>query len=591
MEETTADILRIVNKEINDYEQKQIQIVPGFVFNQKSTIEQIYYYYNSQFQTGEIDEDGDKKYFYNIVKNPCKVHSKAIDFDTKNIHLLTAESGNPLKTWFMERDLKLWMRDKQFGKVLNRLFQELPVFGSVVLKVVNGYPQFVDLRNFVVEQNADTLENSNYITEIHNFTTIDFRKAGKEMGWDKSKIDEAIKEFRKMKGTSHIRVYERYGEIETDNGAGTYSYPYKRVFIADVGVDTYDQNTNQTTIHKGVLLKENEWEGNPYWEFHLEKMPGRWLGIGVVETLFEPQIRENELANLQSKASYWRAIILFKSNDPNMGGKNLYQDYKNGGVVDTSQGDTNQLDISDRNLAFFNEETLKWMKNRDELINAYAPVGTTPTAVKVAQQNFITYFEQIQENIALDVKEMLYEVIIPQFQKENTPEHTLRIVGKDLDIYVSMIKDVLVAEEVVKQVLKGKFPTSYDAEVIGIAIENSFKKTGEFLKKLPKDFYKDVKWDVDIDITGESVDTRVRSAAKFSILQAIQADPTMLTDPTKRKILFSFAEDSGINLNDVVGQEQKTIQDQITQTQPGGGGISAPQMAPNPMAGSQTKTI
>src|SRR3990167_7414893 len=150
-------ILKEINLEIENFKNKQIQIVPGLTFNQYDTLNSIFFYYNSKFATGGVDDEGDRKYFYNIVKNPCKVFSKAIDFDTKNIRLLTTGGGDPLKTWFMERDVKYWMRDKQFGKVLNRIFKELPIFGSVVLKIVDGKPYFIDLRNFVVEQQAESL--------------------------------------------------------------------------------------------------------------------------------------------------------------------------------------------------------------------------------------------------------------------------------------------------------------------------------------------------------------------------------------------------------------------------------------------------
>src|SRR3990167_3402408 len=172
----TQDILRQINKEVQDFQTKQIQIVPGF-------------YFNSRYVTGETDDEGDRKYFYNINRNPCKVFSKAIDFDTKNIRLLTTESGDSLKTWFMERDLKYWMRDKQFGKILNRIFMDLPVYGSVVLKIVDGKPEFVDLRNFIVDQQADSLKQANYITEIHNYTVGEFKTVAKKMGWDKKKVD------------------------------------------------------------------------------------------------------------------------------------------------------------------------------------------------------------------------------------------------------------------------------------------------------------------------------------------------------------------------------------------------------------------
>ena len=593
------EYLKQINSEKNDFETKQIQIVPGLSFNQKETIEQIYFYYNSKFQTGEIDEDGDKKYFYNINKNPCKIFSNAIDFDTKNIRMLTAGGGDPLKTWFMERDLKYWMREKQFGKVLNRIFYELPIFGSVVLKVVKGNLYFVDLRNFIVEQTADSLDQANYIIEKHPYTVMEFRKVAKEMGWKQSKVDEVIAEFRKMRGVSHIMVYERYGEVEEGEGDKK-TWTYKRLYIADVGVNTEDDQTQRSIPYSGIEIASDVVEDHPYWEYHLEKIPGRWLGIGVVETLFEPQINTNESENLQSKASYWRAIVLFKSQDQNIAGKNLLTENRNGDVIDTSGGDTNQMNIQDNNLAHFNDRYNRWMKNRDELTFSYdviqgerLPAGTPLGSAQIAMSQTLSYFETIQEDIAMDIKEMIYAVIMPQWEKDSTPEHTIRLVGKDLDTYVAMIKNGLVFEEITKQIIKGRFITEYDAQVIGIAVENALKEKGEISKDLPKDFYKGIKYDIDIDITGESVDTRVRNATKFAVLQAIQADPTMLTDPIKKKILFSVAEDGGINLNDLIGQEQKSPDMQIAemQGQKGGGGISRPEMTPNPIAGMQTQTI
>src|SRR3990167_4274051 len=139
----------------------------------------------------------------------------------------------------------------------------------------------------------------------------------------------------------------------------------------------------------------------------------------------------------------------------------------------------------------------------------------------------LSYFEQIQENIAMDIKEMLYKVIIPQFEKDNTTEHTLRLVGKDLDTFIAMVKNEMVLKEIIRQVTSGKpFPTSEERDAMEIAISESIKQNKEKLIKIPKGFYKDVKYDVDIDITGESIDTRVRQATIFAVLQAITADPT-----------------------------------------------------------------
>lgn len=592
MEENS--ILKDINKEVEDFKNKSITIVPGLYFNQRKTVETSHFYYNSKFQTGDVDEDGDRKYFYNIVKNPCKIFSKAIDFDTKNIRLLTVEGSDSNKTWFMERDLKFWMRDKAFGKTLNRIFKELPIFGSVVLKIIGGTPYFVDLRNFVVEQSADSLDDSNYIIEVHNYTVAGFRKAAKEMNWSKEKVDETIKKFREMKGVSHIRVYERYGELKVGD-----SWDYRRIYIADVGVDEYDQRSGDLKIeHPGVELSNEIVDGHPYWEFHAEKMPGRWLGIGVIETLVEPQIRMNELVNLQSKTSYWAALRLFFSRDSNMAG-NLYSDKKNGQVI-TGESEITQIDMSDRNLAFFNDQKNDQMRNRDELTFSYdvvqgerLPAGTPLGSAQLAISQTLSYFELIQEEVALSVKEMLYQVILPSFQEERNSEHTLRLVGQDLDTYINMVKNELVLKEVIRQsLITGTLPTEEEKSVIEVAVTEAIKQEKEKILDIPKGFYKGIKYDVDIDITGESTDTRVRYATKFAILQAMTVDPTLTTDPVKRKFLFSMMEDGGVNPNDFFGELPKTedIMMQQMGNRPVGGGVSAPALG-NQLSGKTMQTV
>lgn len=593
--------LKQINKEIQDFKSKNISIVPGLYFNQYANIQKIYFYYHSKFASGEIDDEGDRKYFYNINKNPCKVFSKAIDFDTKNIRLLTTGGGDPLKTWFMERDLKFWMRDKQFGKVLNRIFKELPIFGTVVLKIVDGYPYFVDLRNFIVEQSADSLDDMNFITEIHNVTTGEFRRIATQMKWEQSKVEKVLEEFHKMKDTSHIRLYERYGEIEEESADGKKTYPYKRIFIADVGIDEYDQRGDLVSVHPGVEMSSEEWEGHPYWEFHADKMPARWQGLGVVESLFEPQVAENQATNLQNKASYHLALLLFQTRDQTGGNRNLLTDARNGQVLATDSEIT-QIGISDRNGAFFNDLHTRWLRNRDELTFSYdvvqgerLPAGTPLGSAQIAVAQTLSYFEQIQETVAMDIKEMLYEVIIPQFKKEATTDHVLRLVGQDLENYAEMVKNDIVLKEMIRMAVQSQtsnqpFPSDKDRDMVSVAVEESIKQGKEKLLTIPKNFYDKIKYDVDIDITGESVDTRVRYATKFAILQAITADPTMTTDPVKRKILFGMAEDGGVNPNDLFAVQKNDINAAQIPEGRAGGGVSAPALN-NRIAGQTTQTV
>lgn len=585
-------ILRTISKEIQDYQTKLIQVVPGFNFNQYETIKNNIFYHNSKFVTGEIDEDGDRKYFYNIVRNPCKVFTKAIDFDTKNIRLLTTESGDSLKTWFMERDLKYWMRDVQFGKVLNRIFKELPIYGSVVLKIIDGKPYFVDLRNFVVEQSADTLDDMTHIVEIHNFTVGKFRKVGKQMKWPQDKIDEAIEKFYQMEKTSHIRVYERYGDYYNED---TEAYEYRRCFIADVGVDEFDQQSGLLIPRIGVELVSEEWEGNPYWEFHVNKVSGRWLGVGVVEELTEPQIKQNEIANLQSKGAQYSALRIFQTRDRAVN-RNLLTDVRNGEILNVDSEIT-PVNMDDRNLAFFDHETQKWMNNRDELTFSYdaiqgerSPAGTPLGSTQISIGQTLSYFEGIQEEVAMDIKELIYEVIIPSFEKEMTQEHKLRLIGNDLDQYIQMVKNQMILSEIVRQITLGySFPSKADMDVYEASLTEEIKQGKEKILTVPKGYYKDIKYDVDIDITGESVDTRVRYATRFALLQAATADPTLLSPEEKKALVRGMAEDGGINPNDVFEVGQKDIQTVASQGR-AGGGVSAPQLQ-SPVAGQTNQTL
>ena len=577
-------IIKQIISETNDYRYLPIMIVPNMLFNQWDLINTIYFYWNSRFQSGATDDEGDKKYFINKVINPCFYHEKGISFDVKDIKFLTAGGGDPLKTWFMERDFQYWARDKNFDKILDRIFHELPIFGTVVIKIVNSQPYFVDLRNFLVDKSADTLDEMNYIVEQHNMSVSEFRKKGKVMKWSQAKIDEVIKKYHEGKYAS-IRIFERYGDVETKPNIFT----YQRTFIADVGTDKFlNTNTGQVQVsERGILLSSEDWDEHPYWEFHMNKFPGRWLGNGIVERLMEPQIRHNEIANLQAKASYWAALRVFQTRDGAIN-RNLSTDVTNGQIMNVDSEIT-QIDMSDRNLAFFNEETSKWDKVIADLTFAFSPIGHSKIAIQVAMEQVSTYFASIQKGIATTVKQMIYEDIMPQFENDMTVEHAIRLVGQDLDEFAEMNKNKMVFQEVLRlAVTQGKQCSNQDADVIGVAMTQMIKQNKEHLLTVIKGYYKGVKYDIDINIKGYSKDTDTQMKIKFAVLQAITTDPTLTQDPVKKKILASYMEDGGLNPNDIFSVEQKDPQ-QISNQGRAGGGVSSP--IASPMSSQSMTTV
>jgi len=551
-----------IKKEIKDFENESIDITDDLRFNQKDLIKRIIYYYNSKFIKGQYDDQGDRKFFFNIVRNPCDVCTKAIDFDTKNINILTAKGGTELKTWFLERDLKFWMKDQRFGKVLNRIFHELPIFGSVVTKVIDGKVYFVDLRNFAVQQDADTLNQASYIIETHVYNPLEFKRIAKEKGWEN--WEDVLEE-------KEIKIYERYGEDD--------NLDYRRTIISDGG----------TELANDII------EQHPYWEFHLDKMSGRWLGVGKIELVLDPQIRINQIANQQVKSSYWSSLRLWQTRDTGTN-RNLLTDVVNGQVLQGEDPIT-QVDMADRNLSFYQTEINRWLSNKDEITFSHEvtrgerlPAGTPLGSAELAAGMAGAYFGQIQENIALDVKEFLFKVIIPQFLKENNTKHTLRLVGDDLGTYHRMLISCKTNNEIFKYIAKGNgAPSSDKLEIMKALISERVKKGKEKLVDLPKDFYKNLKYKLDIVITGEQMDVRSRAANKFAALQAMGSIPDLLTDPRKRKFFRSWLEDGGLRLEDFDTEEEPQLNQVIQKGS--GGGVSKPTMPTSPVAGQTQQQV
>lgn len=565
-------ILSLINKEIEEYNE-EITIQEGWQFSQKETIRQATLYYNSKFLDGELDELGFKRYFYNISKGACNATSKAIDIDTKDIRLLTADGGDPLKTWFYERDLKYWMKTKEFGKTLNRICKELPIFGSIVLKVINGNVYFVDLKNFIVEQNADSLDASNYLIEQNFYTRLEFKRVAKERGWEEQGVKDILELFNNSK-EQYIRVFERYGEIENEDGLSD----YKMVIVADIPTDIANNTDKFPTATNDIILAESDVMSHPYFEMHFDKIPGRWLGLGVIEDVSENQIRLNEVANQQVRSSQWSTLRLFQCRDTGVS-RNLLVDAQDGEVLD-AQEEIKQVDMSDRNLSYYQLETEKWESNAnrntfttDIMMGERTPAGTPLGSAQLSVSMAMSFFDQKREDIGMSIKTLLMNYILPSFGKNMKKEHILRIAGKDLEYVNKLIKNDTKRARFFLEVAKtNKIPSKEFMDLLDIVEEEQLNQKKEQQMFIPRDWYKNIKYDIDIDITGESKDIRVVAANLLAALQMMSVNPGVVNDPIQKEIFGKYLELGGIHLNDFTQSSKPNLVPQA----PAGGGVSAP---------------
>lgn len=575
-------IVKQLQKEVDEFQAGEpIEIVSRYFHRQYDTVDKIIRLYNSKFEKGELDSEGFRKYFYNIVRNPCTVSTKAVAFDVSDIQVTAAPGSSYRKAWIADRDFKYWAKTQNLPLIMSRVFHELPIFGSVVLKKVKGKWRFVDLRNLINEQQADSLDRAEYVIEQHFMTPEEFRKTN----WKKK--DEILEAWRATK-KPYIRFFERRGEVseaDLDEKNGDPDKMVRAVTIIYIP-ETRTADRFGNPVSGIVAWNEKEsLEDFPYREFHWEKIPGRWLGIGRVEINADPQIRTNELTNLRVKSSYYASLNLWQTRDTTIP-KNLIRQVANGDILQV-MSEITRMPTEERNHQSFTQEETRWMQNRDEQSMTFdvirgerLPAGTPLGSAQLAAQMASSYFDGIRKNVAASLKRYIAEDVFQDFLAGNQKEHYVKLVGEDLDQWNALMKTERMNQEVLKFVTKNnKMPTQAQFDMMAAVItEREFDRKETSIKINGKELYKDFDYEIDIVITEQMKKMMARAANMVTVLQALQQDPELLQDPAKRNIFRQLLESIGMNLSDIEPMEatqQATVSETAGQHAKGGG-ISSP---------------
>lgn len=557
-------------------------LMPGdYRFDHVRTLKKIDLYYNSQYESGLYDSSGFKKLFYNIIKPAIDIAVKFIDLDTKDILLIPSKPETEKRVWLMQRDLKHWFKEQRFGSLLNEIAQDYPKYGSVVIKKSNKGLKKVNLHNLRMDPTATSLTESQFVYELIRISRGDIE----EMDWDLSKLDESKKEFF---------IYETYEKEGKDWIRRFYADPisYRET------LESAESKLNFIyDVYPNVLLKEEEIKEDqfPYRELHWEKLPGRWLGQGFAEYLFENQVAENEAENLERKALYYKALQLWQTRDERVG-RNVFTDLENGDILRVNSEITPiQKDNSD--LAAFNVTRNRWSLNterktfsfdiaRGEELPSRTPLGVAQLSAGMVA----SYFDLKRENFGLFLKELLIKDVIPEFKDKSRGEHILTILGsdKEIDKIDSAIAEVAVTKAALEFAdQNGRLPSVDEREREKGRILREIKEQTNRYFKILKDFYEDVEHFVEIEITGEAIDTRVRNQTIMVAMQILGSNPAIMQNKALRTMFFWMLEQAGVSPLDLNLFEEEL---QRVPALPQGGSVALPVQPPAPVAGPEMVT-
>lgn len=622
-------IFDAIRQERQDFLYNHIQIVDGFMFSQYNTIKKIHKYYNGHYNDGDyetINGINRKKVFWTIGKRRATIASKQIDIDTKDFLLISENQATEWNVLLLEKELKAWMKKEKYGKILNQIADELPVYGSVVLRKTKEGAELIDLRYFFTEQSADSLQKSRYKIIKHFMTPEELRK----MAGTWNHTDEAIDKFAQSSfksyedegslniqhGTPYIEVYERFAEVprsyfdndgclygieggDAKGASGRYKadhdFVYSRFICA--GVDTpvsgttvqpQQPNPNNPYYAPGLILFSEELreDEDPFKEVHFRKTRGRWLGIGIIEDTFEDQRMVNKTKDQEDKAAELAALILFQTAT-DMAARNILTDVDNGEILKAVQP-INRLDNSNRSLPEMQTIATAYETHADRetfsadlLGGEAAPANATLGAVQQQVGLSSGVYDYKKENFGLFLEEFIKDLVFPDLQKKIMMPHTFRFSGDLAEM--AKLRDRVVDGYIRTQVFEtGIVPDEQEYQIMKQVFVQKYQKEGSKLWiAIEKDFFKNLDYELSLEITGESKNVQTWMNNVSLVLQMMQANPQALQNPLTKRLIYKMLSAMGMSISELENAEAELSQQNV------GTSLAAPQPNPQPQPAAQ----
>jgi len=441
-------IIKKIEDEIEGFTNGQIELSDGIYFNQYNIVKRISRFLSKSYSSGNIDSQDNYKYWYDIISPRIDSEVKNIDFDTKDIILMSDSKKDGAALFLANMRLKEWMREKEEGVKLNDGIEHGSMWGNTVWKKIKGGYEMLDPLNlYVINQTARTLDDTPVI-ERHVLTQTELRQ--KKGIWDDEAIDAAIKDCgldgysvtkdgnkELNKEALYYEVYERNGEVSLADLKEAQGKDYDpkdddKFVLAKIVCIGMGQGSNKKEEDKYILFADTIKAGT-YKEYHRGRYQGRWWREGLVEVLFDIQTRANAIGNQIARALEFGSHQIFRSSDPLIY-KNILTDLKRGDIIQTQDLQRVDMKMGDMNN-YINEWNLL-MEQADKLSNSFEVVqgqnmasGTPFRLGAMLNVNANKLYDFIREKLALTIKSIVSDWVLPDLLKDLKAKDVMRLTG------------------------------------------------------------------------------------------------------------------------------------------------------------------
>lgn len=543
--------------ELKDAYQAPVQRLSGLLRRPKDIIRTVEFYTSNQYLSGNKDELGRDKPFYNVCNFRVTTAKTATDLDVKDMKFEPDSLQFSTQTMIINKELYQYLKEINFSKTLNDMGLARPKYGGVLVKRHDNEDGEMEIE--VVDWVNVDFDPSDVIggAIVERFYMQPSEFASKADVWDNVKETLDLHAKLHKNKPAKVEVLEVSGEFpesfdtEIENGDET---KYKRMcfYIAVVGAK------------KILLHKEDQKESN--FKYLAWEAVGKGLGQGVVEQGFESQWAVNNTMIAMNNAMELSGKVVLASTSKKVSG-NAITDISSGHIFELEPNATlTSLNLLPSAFPQFQVNIDLWNQQYDRTSSTYnANTGEAPTAGTPYSQTALlnqvanSPFEYQREVWGIFLNEILNDWILPHVKKRILKKH---------DLVAEYTEDELetIDEDIANFNIRPQFISAVLAE------EEVTQESIDLLKQLEKEklaksfgnkreFSIPAKWlDVDGKITANITGELKNKAAMLQSLDSVFAklistyNPqtgtfAALEDPILSKVFGSIVEMAGIQLS------------------------------------------
>jgi hypothetical protein len=559
----------------DEYRTETIEVTSGYDFSQYETLRTIELYCNSRFTTGNTDELGREKPFYNITKFRVNVATRATDLDTKDVHIEAEGPGNYAQSFLLTLFNRNWIKKADFASFLNRMGHTRAKYGGVlVMKTEHGDElklHVVPWKDAITDQ-VDIRSGPKVIR--HAYTPAKLKEVAESTGW--KNVDDAISTAKRSREANasqdgkenrtlgeNIEVWEvhavlptAYLKDEADCTAEDYATYSRQLHIVVLDESQKPETGDQAAI-TGVTLFAGTESEDPFKYLPWEEVDGRGLGVGPAEDTTEAQVWTNYSVKQKKDALDLAGKIIFQTADSSIAAKNILTDLENGSILTHAvNGPITQVNNVPASIPAFESVLKEWdlqaervTSTSPSLTGETLPSGTPFRLAALLNQESASMFVYRRQEAGLFVQEIYRDWILPYLVKQIKKQTVLtaELSDEERDMLADLLSSNAAETAAKDSILSGAMFTQIDKDAVRASAKERELSAGKRRSfTLPKDFFTD-DFNVEVVTTGEQKNKAVVLETLYNVFSVVAQNPQVLADETMRRLFNQLVETAGVS--------------------------------------------